>query len=287
MIRSCFWKNIQPLHVRWSAAQVKGVMHLKTISALTLLFLSLLAPFQSWAEDSDLARIFSRAGVAGTITISSLHGGETFVHDDLRANRRYPVASTFKILNTLISLEEGIISADGIMQWDGISREIPAWNRDQTLESAFRSSCVWCYQELARKVGALKYKTYLAAAAFGELREPFDETTFWLDGALTASAAEQVQLLKKIYRHSLPFRQSSYEMLWHIMLNERTPQYALWSKTGWATRSDPQIGWYVGWVETSRGTWFFAMNMDTRDQNDLPLRQAIALETLHAKGIIQ
>jgi len=104
---------------------------------------------------------------------------------------------------------------------------------------------------------------------------------------LTASAADQVQLLKKLYQHSLPFKEASYEALWRIMLNEETPQFALWGKTGWATRINPQIGWYVGWVEASQGTWFFAMNLDIRDQNDLPLRQAITREALRTKGLLQ
>ena len=49
---------------------------------------------------------------------------------------------------------------------------------------------------------------------------------------------------------------------------------------------DPGIGWYVGYVETARGTWFFALNLDIRNPGDLPLRQKIAREALRAKGII-
>ena len=257
---------------------------MRTLSLLCFVFL---VPFHAWAEDIEFAKLFSNMGVIGTIVISPINEGKTFVHDDLRASRRFSAASTFKILNTLVSLEENVISVNDTLKWDGISREIPAWNRDQSLESAFRSSCVWCFQELARRVGAAKYKHHLAASAYGGLHEPFIETTFWLDGSLKISAVEQVEFLKKLYRRSLPFKDSSYNSLRQFMLVEQNSEYALRAKTGWATKANPPIGWYVGYVETRKGTWFFAMNMDTPDQSDLPLRQKITREALRAKGIIE
>lgn len=253
---------------------------------MTSVLLLLLIPLGAWAEDADIARFFSQAGVVGTMIIAPLQGDEAIVHDDLRSNRRYPAASTFKILNTLIALEEGIFSAGATFKWDGVAREVQDWNRDQTLESAFRVSCVWCFQQLAAKIGAGKYKQYLAAASYGELRVPFDETSFWLTDSLTISATEQIRFLKRIYRQSLPFKASSYETLREIMLVEQDQQHSLRAKTGWAARTDPRVGWYVGYVETTRGTWFFALNLDTRNPGDLPLRQKIAQDALRAKGII-
>lgn len=100
-----------------------------------------------------------------------------------------------------------------MLKGDGRTYEFPDWNRDQTLESAFKMSCVWCFQELDRRVGAEKYRNYLRKSAYGELREPFEETTFWLDGSLAISAIEQVEFLKKVYQRSLPFSPSSYETL--------------------------------------------------------------------------
>ena len=262
-------------------------MHHELMRMLSVLCFVLFVPFSAWAEDREFAKLLSNQGITGTIVVSPLSGGKTFVHDDQRANRRFPAASTFKILNTLVSLEENVISINDTLKWDGISREIPEWNRDQTLESAFRSSCVWCFQELARRVGAAKYKHHLATSAYGALHEPFSETTFWLDGSLKISAIEQVEFLKKVYLRSLPFKDSSYESLRQIMLIEQNSEYTLRAKTGWATKAKPPIGWYVGYVETRKETWFFAMNMDTPDQSVLPLRQKVTREALQAKGIIE
>ncbi|WP_058555062.1 class D beta-lactamase [Thiohalocapsa sp. ML1] len=240
------------------------------------------------AEDQDLTRLFAEQGVEGTMIIAALNGGQTFIHNAPRANARFPIASTFKILNTLIAVQEGAIAGkDAVLTWDGQVHDFPDWNRDQTLESAFKVSCVWCYQALARRVGADTYRAYLRDLAFGELTEPFDGTTFWLDGALRISAVEQVEFLNKLHQRELPFSADAYATLREIMLAEQTPDHALWAKTGWAARVKPQVGWYVGYVETPAEVWFFAMNMDVRNEQDLPLRRQLTRAALQAKGIIE
>ena len=93
------------------------------------------------------------------------------------------------------------------------------------MESAFKASCVWCFQEFAYRVGADKYPDYILKIAYGELHEPFDETTFWLDGSLQINALEQVSFLQKVYLRTLPFNASSYDTLRIIMLAEKTPSY--------------------------------------------------------------
>jgi len=243
---------------------------------------------QASADDPALAELFARQGIDGTTVISSLHSRKTFIHNDPRANHRVSPASTFKILNTLISLEANAISGkDDVLSWDGHIYAIPDWNHDQTLESAFKVSCVWCFQELARRVGADQYRLELRNADYGELHEPFEETLFWLDGSLVISAVEQVDFLKKVYQRSLPFRPSSYETLQEIMVVEKTPAHTMRAKTGWAVRADQQVGWYVGYVETEKDVWFFATNIAMRGKADLPLRQMLTRQALQVKGVIE
>lgn len=256
---------------------------LKTI----IIALALLMSLPVIAEDKQLAALFARQGMEGTIVISSLKTGQTFMHNETRAQQRFPVASTFKIMNTLIALEEKAIAGkDDSFKWDGHSYDFPNWNHDQTLESAFKVSCVWCYQELARRIGTEKYRHYLHQADYGALHEPFELTMFWLDGSLTISAMEQIHFLKKVYLQSLPFSPAAYGTLRQIMLVEKNTNFSIWAKTGWATRTTPQVGWYVGYVETPKDTWFFALNLIVRDAKDLPLRQHLTREALRAKGII-
>lgn len=248
----------------------------------------LLQSFTSLAEDAALNAIFSQYQASGTLVISSLNTGQTFIHNDARATQRLPVASTFKIMNTLISLEEKAITGKtDVLQWDGTKHEFPDWNRDQTLESAFKVSCVWCYQMLAYKVGAHRYREYLHQCNYGALSEPFETTRFWLDGSLQISALEQVDFLKKVIARTLPFSASSYETLRDIMLVEQTTHHTLRAKTGWARVASPQVGWYVGYVETADDVWVFAGNIDVNRDADLPLRQQVTRAALRAKGVIE
>lgn len=254
---------------------------------LFLVICSLFVSTHVFAEDLAIAKHFTQQGINGTMVISSLHSGQTFIHNAPRASRRFSPASTFKILNTLIALEEKAISGkDDVFKWNGHHYDLPDWNRDQTLESAFKVSCVWCFQELARRVGADKYRNTLHQVAYGELREPFEQTTFWLDGSLSISALEQVEFLKKVYLRSLPFSTASYQTLQQIMLVEQKPTFTLRAKTGWATKVKPQVGWYVGYVETLNEVWFFATNLETRNEKDLPIRQKLTRDVLQEKGII-
>lgn len=255
--------------------------------ALLVFTLAISVPVQASSEDRQLADLFAHDKVRGTMVIASLDGSTTYVHDVQRARRRYPVASTFKILNTLIALQEGAVKGkDEIIRWDGHQYDFPGWNHDQSLESAFKVSCVWYYQELARRVGAEKYRDYLRLCSFGKLDEPFEATTFWLDGSLRASAFEQVDLLRRVCSRSLPFSAAAYETLGEIMVVEKTSKVVIRAKSGWAARGVQQQGWYVGWVDTGRGVWLFAMNMDLLSPGELPLRQRITREALQVKGII-
>lgn len=256
---------------------------IKTALAALLFPLSLMVR----AEDAELAKLFASRGITGTVVIQSLDGKKTFIHDDRRAHRRLSPASTFKIPNTLIAIDEKAIADGELFKWDGQPKEFPDWNRDHTLESAFKTSCIWCYQEIARRIGAKIYADMLHRCGYGELTRPFDTTNFWLDGALKISAVEQVEFLKQVYLHTLPFSAKAYDTLRKIMVTEETLTYSLRTKTGWSTRILPQTGWYVGYVEKPGAVWLFAMNIELRNDKDLALRQQITREALRTKGIME
>lgn len=252
------------------------------------LILSMLISLQVFAGDRELADLFAGNGVEGTMVIRSLSTGRSFIHNCRRARSRVSPASTFKIFNTLIALEEGAVSEnENLLRWDGRHYEFPDWNRDQNLESAFRVSCVWYYREMARRVGAEKYRSYLQREGYGRLREPFDPTAFWLDGSLAVSPHEQVDFLGKVCRREMPFGASAYETLEKIMIAETNPRYTVRAKTGWASRVRPQVGWYVGYVESGADVWVFALNIDIRSEAELPLRKSLAFDALRLKGIIR
>jgi len=243
-------------------------------------------PLAAWSEDVDIAKLFSDRKAQGTLVLRSLDGSESWIHNDDRANTPFVPASTFKILNTLVALDSGAIDEKEVLKWDGKDKGIDAWNRDQTLETAFKSSCIWAFQELARRLGKARYQTILNEVGYGNASPSPDLEMFWLEGDLKISATAQVEFLKRLYRKGLPFRSSSYDTLQKLMILEQTPTYILRGKTGWGQKVSPQIGWFVGYVETGGKAWFFATNLDITKPEDARYRQEITLEALKLKGIL-
>ena len=171
-----------------------------------LMFGLLLTALSAGAEEPDIAALFERYGAEGSMIVASLDGGTEYIHNEPRSTRRYLPASTFKIPNTLIALSEGVIADENeLIPWDGKEREWQAWNRDQTLRSAFALSCVWCYQRFAAEIGDERYRRYLAALDYGNRLTGEEVTTFWLEGALAISVREQIDFLRRLYREALPF----------------------------------------------------------------------------------
>ena len=151
----------------------------------------------------------------------SLNTKKTYIYNEKRANLLLSPASTFKIPHTLIALNEGIISSDSIILWDKTDKGMTPWNKDQTLESAFKFSCVWCYKEFTSKIAASKYKEYLEKLNYGNKAIGQDVSDFWLDGSLKITAFEQVHFLKKLYKNDLPFEIENINTLKNIMIEEK------------------------------------------------------------------
>ena len=69
------------------------------------------------------------------------------------------------------------------------------------------------------------------------------------------------------------------------MIAKRTESYTIFAKTGWAA-TDPQVAWYVGFVESGNETWLFAMNMLVENAAQASLREELTKRALKALKII-
>ncbi len=241
------------------------------------------------AVQTNFAQHFQDLGVEGSILISDLNQNLSYQHNRDRNMTPFLPASTFKILNSLIALETGAIADDlAILTWDGVERMFPAWNRDLNMRTAFNLSAVWFYQVLARRIGHERMQQWLADVDYGNqiIGAADDIDTFWLTGDLRITPQEQVQFLQRLYSDSLPFSPEVLSMVKDIMIVEETPDYIIRAKTGWAGLGEtdqPQIGWYVGYVEQNENVYFFATNINIRNQNDALARLELTrrcLETL-------
>lgn len=226
------------------------------------------------AQKIDFERHFQELGVKGSILIYDLNNDRIFQHNPQRNGTAFLPASTFKILNSLIALETGVISDEiAILTWDGIQRKLPEWNRDLNMREAFKLSAYWFYQVLARRVGHERMQQWVTQAGYGNqnIGSEEDIDKFWLEGELRITPQEQIQFLRRLYQDDLPFSKSSFSTVKDIMLMEQTPDYTIRGKTGWVGFADnvtPKIGWYVGYLEKGKNVYFFATNIDIRNKKD-------------------
>lgn len=234
-----------------------------------------------------IADIFAAVEVVGTLVVANSDGDIVHVYNDERAEQRFSPASTFKIPNTLIALDAGVVKLKSpTFIWDGEDRGMAQWNRNHTLASAFQLSCVWCYQQIAREVGRDRYADALAAIDYGNGQLGDEVDQFWLDGTLQISAIEQIGFVRKLYDYALPYSREHIDTVKNIMVVESTDDYTMRAKTGWSG-ADLQVGWYVGYLQRDDEVWLFAMNMKMERADQAPLREQLTRQSLKALGILR
>lgn len=201
------------------------------------------------------------------------------------AGRGTPPCSTFKIANTLIGLETGVIPDTRFsLRWDGTKRDFEAWNRDHDVRSAMRDSVVWFYQEVARRIGLERMREWTARLRYGNARIEGRVDAFWLDdGSLHITPREQVDFLRRLRAHELTGQRRNADAVVEVLPIDRAHHFVLRAKTGLCTERGRAVGWYVGYAQDGVRTWTFATRLDAPEKDlsrIMPLRKEITYELL-------
>jgi beta-lactamase class D len=219
--------------------------------------------------DNDLKQFFESQKVDGCFTMLNNADGKITVYNLGMDTTRFSPKSTFKILNSLIALQTGAVTDENmVIKWDSVDRKNPDWNKDMDMKEAFKLSCLPFYQEVARRIGEDKMKTFIDSISYGNknIEGPID--SFWLNNKLKISPDEQLGLLKKLYFDQLPFRKSVQQTVRDMMVREDNTAYKLSYKTGWGYDENNQtIGWVTGWIEENRHVYFFVTLVKSPDKN--------------------
>lgn len=220
----------------------------------------------------DFKKYFDDYNLTGAFVLYDTNNKKFYRYNPARVKQPLIPASTFKIANSLIGLEIGLIpDINHVFKWDGKKRVLSDWEKDFDLKGAFQASCVPCYQELARNIGADRMQKFLNKLNYGNKNISGGIDQFWLTGGLRISPEEEVKFLRKLYAEQLPLSKRSQQIVKRIMLREEKPAYKIYGKTGWQTE-DPNntdgkysIGWYVGFLEQNNNVYFFALNVETEN----------------------
>jgi beta-lactamase class D len=210
-------------------------------------------------------KYFTEYKVEGCFMLFNNSQGTFKVYNLERAQQRFLPASTFKIFNALVGLETGVIKdTSTVIPWDGVTRAMPEWNRDLSMQQAFRVSAVPYFQEVARRITKPVMQHWLDTIKYGNMKISKIDT-FWLDNSLQISPDEELGFVKKLYFDQLPLHKLSMQNVRQIMLMEKKPEYELSYKTGMGISGRKTIGWITGWIEENGHPSFFVLNLETED----------------------
>lgn len=208
----------------------------------------------------------------GALVVINCATGETLAFNPALANKAFAPCSTFKIWNTLIGLEEGILKNPDrpFWKWDGEKRFIPEWNKDLTLREAFRASCVPAFQALARQIGEERMQAWLDKLDYGNRNMGGRPDSFWLPRAgqpgIIITPEQQATLLARLVNHKLPVKEESIATLLDIMRITSTERGTLYGKTGSGLRDgvavpaggDFNMGWLTGVLDSGKSKFAYA-----------------------------
>ncbi|HBG7720742.1 penicillin binding protein transpeptidase domain-containing protein [Clostridioides difficile] len=215
-------------------------------------------------------------GISGGAIFYNTKNKEYNIYNkELIETRRSP-CSTFKIVSTLIGLKKGVInSKESVMGYDGTEYPNKNWNKNLSLEEAFKESCVWYYKKLIDKVDAksvqnilddLKYGNCDISEWEGDLKNGKGHLNgFWLESSLQISPKEQVQTMAKIFEGDTNFKKEHINILRDIMkidVNDKNINVYGKTGTGFDEKNKCVDAWFVGMLEREGDTYYFAIKSD-------------------------
>ncbi|MCG8701734.1 MAG: hypothetical protein MI922_27020, partial [Bacteroidales bacterium] len=154
--------------------------------------------------EKDLGALFNKYEINGSFVLFNQSENKYIRHNSTFCDSGFIPASTFKIPNALIALEEKVITDTlQVIKWDGREHPVSQWNRDQTLKTAIKYSCVWAFVNIATQIETETYKKYIQKFRYGNQDIKGLSNRFWLQGKLRISANQQVEFLRKMYNYKL------------------------------------------------------------------------------------
>lgn len=239
---------------------------------------------------SDLAKRFTAEGTVGTFVGYKVDDYLIIASDKNRSGEAMLPASTFKIPNSLIALETGVVADTDkeVFKWDGVKRSIENWNRDHTLRTAFAASAVPVYQDIARRIGAERMQKYLDLFEYGNRDIGGGIDQFWLTGDLRIDPMQQVDFVDRLRRGVLPVSKRSQELVRDILVVTKVGDSVIRAKSGLlgAEAGKPSLGWMVGWAEKGSEQTVFALNMDCLEPRHIAARMMLTQRCLTDIGAI-
>lgn len=257
---------------------------------LILSFVCSLLNAQTIKVKPEFRKFFSENNVTGSFILLNDSTGDMTIFNEPQIDSGFITASTFKIFNSLLFLETGVVKDENeVTPWDSVVRNNPNWDKDQTMANAFRSSTVWYYQKYAREVGEEQMQHWINKADYGNKNIGGGIDRFWLNGEIRITPKEQVNFIRRLYHNQLPFSQRSMDIVKRIFIYKEFDGIVYRGKTGMSEMNNTDIGWWVGSITKGSNTWFFALCVQSKNPDNpkfIPCRIEIAEKILKDLSVL-
>lgn len=233
--------------------------------------------------DADWSKYFN--GLNGAAVAYDASDGQYMIYNrDAALNRRSP-CSTFKIISSLIALENGIIEPENsTRKWSGEVFWNEDWNKDIDFNEAFRTSCVWYYRQVVDVIGRDRMQKELDKLQYGNCDMSDWEgrlntnnnnralTGFWIESSLLISPWEQVEVMKRIFDDNSDYAEKTKNELKQVMLvpGQEQADISVYGKTGMGAADGIAVdAWFTGFAERAEGKLYFCVYLGRTDNMDI------------------
>lgn len=246
--------------------------------------------------EADWSSYFN--GLNGTAVVYDTTNQQYIIYNrDLAVTESSP-CSTFKIISSLIALENGIIEPENSTRtWSGEKFWNEDWNKDIDFPEAFRTSCVWYYRQviddigedlMQRELDRLQYGNCDISDWEGRLNTNNSNralTGFWIESSLLISPKEQVEVMERIFGDNSAYSKEIQAELKQVMLVPEidSTNISIYGKTGMGKANGIVVdAWFTGFAESTTGKIYFCVRLGRNDNMNVSsqLAKEIAIKVV-------
>lgn len=210
-------------------------------------------------------------------------------NQDLADTRRSP-CSTFKIISSLIALEDGIVEPDNSTRaWSGEIFWNEDWNKNIDFSDAFHASCVWYFREVIDEIGRDAIQEGLDKLQYGNCDISDWEgrlntnnsnpvlTGFWIESSLLISPKEQTEVMERIFGNQTDYSEETINQLKQVMLltEQSETDIAIYGKTGMGKAHGIVVdAWFTGFADKDDKRITFCVYLGETENSDVSSARA-------------
>lgn len=231
--------------------------------------------------ESDWSEYFD--GLNGTAVLYDASNNHFMFYQKELALTQSSPCSTFKIISSMIALENGILQPeDSTYPWSGEIFWNENWNQDMDFEQAFSYSCVWYFRKIIDEIGQERMQEALEKLSYGNCDISDWEgrlntnnnnralTGFWIESSLKICPREQAAVMKQIFDSSSAYSPDTLSALEEVMFlsQDSTDDCKIYGKTGMGKSNGIVVdAWYTGFADADHRIYFCVYLGETAGQD--------------------